>query len=96
MRKEILDNYEKDAEVFKALGHPTRLFIVHQLAKEDKCVCELTAMVGDDISTISKHLSVLKNVGIVDYLKKGNQIFYRLKLRCVLDMTVCVDDKRVR
>ncbi|HCC48717.1 MAG TPA: transcriptional regulator [Elusimicrobia bacterium] len=89
MKDNILEVYGMEAAAFKALGHPTRLFIAHQLGKRDTCVCELTAMVGDDISTVSKHLSVLRAAGIVDSVRKGNQIIYRLKLRCVLNMSVC-------
>lgn len=89
MKTSILEAYSTEAAAFKALGHPTRLFIVHQLGKRDACVCALTALVGDDISTVSKHLSVLRAAGIVDSVRKGNQILYRLKLRCVLKLSVC-------
>ena len=89
MKQSILNAYSGEASAFKALGHPTRLFIVHQLGKRNTCVCELTSMVGDDVSTISKHLSVLRGAGIVDSIRKGNQIIYRLKLRCVLNLSVC-------
>lgn len=92
--KQTVKGCEAEASIFKALGHPTRLFIVHQLGKKERCVCELTALVGDDISTISKHLSVLKNAGIIDSVRKGNQIIYRLKLRCVLDISICSNRKR--
>jgi ArsR family transcriptional regulator len=43
--------YEKRSQVFKALAHPARLFMVEQLAAGEKCVCELTAMVDLDTST---------------------------------------------
>lgn len=89
MKTSILEAYSTEAAAFKAMGHPTRLFLVHQLGKKDTCVCELTAMVGDDISTVSKHLSVLRSAGIIDSVRKGNQIIYRLKLRCVLNLSVC-------
>ncbi len=89
MKQTILDVYSGEAAAFKALGHPTRLFIVHQLGKRDTCVCELTDMVGDDVSTISKHLSVLRGAGIVDSVRKGNRIIYKLKLRCVLNLSAC-------
>lgn len=89
MKAPILETYGREAAAFKALGHPTRLFIAHQLGRRDTCVCELRDMVGDDISTVSKHLSVLRNAGIVDSARKGNQIIYSLKLRCVLNIRVC-------
>ena len=59
------------AAVYKALGHPTRLFIVEELSHGERCVCELTAMVGADVSTVSKHLSVLRGVGLVEDEKRG-------------------------
>jgi ArsR family transcriptional regulator len=76
----------------KALSHPTRLFIVHELAKGEKCVCELTEMVGADTSTISKHLSIMKNAGIVGHEKRGTSIYYTLKMKCVLNFFVCVNE----
>lgn len=91
MKEAILDSYAAEAAAFKALGHPTRLFMVHRLGKKDTCVCELTEMVGDDVSTISKHLSVLRAAGIVDSIRKGNQMIYRLKLRCVLNLSACAN-----
>lgn len=55
--------YAAQAKIIKALAHPTRLFLVDQISRQETCVCELTAMVGADISTVSKHLSILKNAG---------------------------------
>jgi len=45
------------AEIFKALAHPSRLFIVEELAKGERCVCTLAEMVGSDISTVSRRCS---------------------------------------
>lgn len=77
--------------VIKALAHPTRLFIVEELDKGERCVCELTAMIGADVSTISKHLSVLRQAGIVEDDKRGNQVFYQLKVRCILHFFGCIE-----
>lgn len=79
------------ANIFKALGHPTRLWIVEQLAEGEKCVCEFVEVIDVDFSTISKHLSVLRNAGIVDMDKRGKQIFYRLTLPCLLNSLSCID-----
>ena len=57
--------FEAKARILRALSHPTRLFIIEELSRGERCVCELTRMVGDDTSTVSKHLSILKNKGIV-------------------------------
>jgi ArsR family transcriptional regulator len=77
--------------VIKALAHPTRLFIVEELEQGERCVCDLTAMIGADISTVSKHLTVLRQAGIVVDDKRGNQVFYRLKVHCILNFFGCVE-----
>ncbi len=83
--------YEARARVIKAMAHPTRLFIVDQLAKRERCVADLTEMVGADMSTVSKHLSVLKVVGIIADDKRGAQVYYRLKTPCMLNFFECVE-----
>lgn len=79
------------AAIVKAMAHPTRLFIVDELSRGERCVCELRDMVGADISTVSKHLSVLKNAGIVMDEKRGNQVFYKLRCPCILEFFSCVE-----
>ncbi|UCH83532.1 MAG: winged helix-turn-helix transcriptional regulator [Candidatus Latescibacterota bacterium] len=82
--------FEAQAAVLKAVAHPTRLYIVDRLSQGEKCVQELTEMIGADVSTVSKHLSVLKNAGIVRDNKCGTQVFYRLEMPCVLNFFSCV------
>lgn len=84
--------FESRARIIKALAHPTRLFIVDQLSQGERCVCELGDMIDADISTVSRHLSVLKNVGIVEDDKRGLQVWYRLKVPCILNFFGCVED----
>ena len=84
--------YEARAKIIKAMAHPTRLFIVDELARTgERCVCELTEMVGVDMSTISRHLAMLKNAGIVEDQKRGSQVYYSLRVRCVMDFFECVE-----
>ena len=92
MDKTELAMFEAQAQIMKALSHPTRLFIVNQLAEGERCVCELTEMVGADTSTISKHLSIMKNAGIVGFEKRGTSMYYSLKMKCVLNFFTCVND----
>ncbi len=82
---------EARARIIKALAHPTRLFIVDELSGSEKCVCELTKMIGDDISTVSKHLSVLKQAGIVEDEKRGLQVWYSLRVPCILKFFGCIE-----
>ncbi|MFW5893741.1 MAG: ArsR/SmtB family transcription factor [Verrucomicrobiota bacterium] len=83
--------FEARASIIKALGHASRLMMVEELSRGERCVCELRELVGADLSTVSKHLSILKNVGIVEYEKRGVQVFYRLKVPCVLSFFNCVE-----
>jgi DNA-binding transcriptional ArsR family regulator len=82
---------EAKANVLKALGHPTRLWIAEQLAGGEKCVCELAENIDADFSTVSKHLTVLKQAGVVIDEKRGKQAFYRLKVPCILNFMPCVE-----
>ncbi|MFH2203511.1 MAG: metalloregulator ArsR/SmtB family transcription factor [Elusimicrobiota bacterium] len=83
--------YAARAKVVKAMAHPTRLFIVDELCREERCVQALTKSIGADISTVSKHLSILKNAGIVRDEKRGTQVFYSLLTPCVMKFFSCVE-----
>ena len=82
--------YEELARISKALAHATRLYIIHKLDEQEYCVKELTQMIGVDISTVSKHLTILKNSGIIIDEKRGNCVYYKLQCRCVLSMFSCL------
>jgi DNA-binding transcriptional ArsR family regulator len=84
--------YEARARVIKAMAHPTRLFIVDELSRSDeRCVCELTDMIGADMSTVSRHLAMLKEAGIIEDEKRGAQVYYRLRMTCILSFFDCVE-----
>jgi len=91
MTKEEKKLLEAKSKVLKALAHPTRLWMVEQLGEGEKCVCEFVDRVDADFSTISKHLSVLKQAGIVLDDKRGKQVFYTLKVPCVNKFMGCVE-----
>lgn len=67
-----------EVEVFKALGDSNRLRIVCMLTVRELCVCEINAVLNISMSTISSHLKVLRNAGIVTSRKDGRWIIYRL------------------
>ncbi|MCD4827937.1 MAG: metalloregulator ArsR/SmtB family transcription factor [Candidatus Cloacimonetes bacterium] len=85
------EHIAKRAEVFKALGHPTRLLFVMALAEGERCVCELQKLVDIDPSTVSRHLGALKHAGVVRDDKRGQQVFYSLRLPCVAGFVGCID-----
>ena len=84
-------SYKVKAAILKALACPTRLFIVERLEQGEHSVGELEKMIGSDISTVSKHLAVLRSAGIVRYEKRGQQVFYSLSTPCVMRFLECVE-----
>ena len=82
---------EAKAQLLKALGHPTRLMMVERLVAGPLCVCELQELAGSDMSTVSKHLAQLKNVGIVDSEKQGTKVIYSLKCECLSVFLDCIE-----
>lgn len=91
MDRNLKARYRARARVLKALAHPTRLFIVDEISRKARCVRELTAMVGDDISTVSRHLAVLRSAGLVADQRRGAQVFYSLRVPCALNFFSCVE-----
>ncbi len=91
MKRTEKEKLERRAIILKALAHPSRLMMVDELAKGERCVCELQELVGADISTVSKHLSVLKKAGLVESDKRGLQVFYALLSPCVMNFFTCVE-----
>jgi len=90
MNSKTKSRYESQAAVIKAMAHPSRLLMLNSLKKRELCVCELRALVGDDLSTVSRHLSVLKNAGLVAARRERNRLHYRLLCPCVLNFTACL------
>ncbi|NDV20304.1 metalloregulator ArsR/SmtB family transcription factor [Pseudodesulfovibrio sp. JC047] len=86
-----LRQFEERAHVIKAMAHPSRLIMIDELSRGERCVCDLRDLVGADISTVSKHLAVLKKVGIVEDEKRGKNVYYRLKVPCVLNFFQCIE-----
>ena len=91
MNKRQKTFYEVRAKVIKAMAHPSRLYIVDLLAEKDRCVNDLTRKVGVDMSTVSKHLSILKNAGIIENRKTGTTVYYHLKMPCIMNFFGCVE-----
>jgi ArsR family transcriptional regulator len=67
------------AKCLKAMAHPARLAMLEKLLGGERCVCELQELVRSDITTVSKHLSLMRQAGLVVSRRSGLKIFYRLK-----------------
>jgi len=73
-----LHRMEELAEVFSALGDPTRVKIVYALSQEEMCVCDLAALVGLSLQAVSYHLRLLRALRLVKYRRQGRRVFYSL------------------
>ena len=93
MKKRPIRHYQARARVAKALSHPSRLLILDALAEKETCVCKLTELVGADQSTVSKHLAVLKQAGLIEDRKNGVMIFYQLKVKCLEGFWQCIESE---
>lgn len=78
--------------VIKALAHPSRMLIAETLMSGEKCVCDLQALVGADMSTVSKHLTLMRSAGVLTCEKRGLNIYYRLACTCLGTFLRCLDE----
>ena len=79
------------ALIVKAMAHPTRLLIMEALMKDEHCVNDLTEMAGCDITTLSKHLAVMKRARLLACEKRGLNVFYRIACPCFPEFFRCID-----
>lgn len=85
------DLVKRKAAVLKAISHPVRLSIVEELSKGERCACELASFFPVDRTTVSKHLALLRHVGIVEDRKEGLKVYYRLRMPCLVDFLRCLE-----
>jgi len=83
---------EELAKVMKAMGHPERVYIMEQLTKREHTVTELVTLLERSAPTVSKHLALLKNVGLVQFRKEGTTVWYRSACECMLTFQNCASD----
>ena len=87
-----MDYHIRRAELIGALSNPYRLRMVEMLADGELCVCECDSALDLDYSSISRHLSVLRKAGIAGYRKSGKQVFYHLRVPCIMNFLKCFDE----
>lgn len=84
--------YQIKADLLKALAHPARLEIMHLLADEPQCVCELMSALELEQSVVSKHLKILRDQGLVSSQREGSRVVYRLRRPEILGLLDQLDD----
>jgi ArsR family transcriptional regulator len=81
--------FTRQAKVLKALAHESRLMIVDRLSRGECSVGDIRNLVGSDLSTVSKHLALLRAHGIVENRREGTTVYYRLLTPCVCNFFTC-------
>jgi DNA-binding transcriptional ArsR family regulator len=77
--------------LFRSLGDPTRLAIVHELARGERRIVDLTATLGLAQSTVSAHVACLRDCGLVEGRAVGRQSLYRLTRPELLEMLAAAE-----
>lgn len=83
--------YRKLSEVFKAISHPSRLMILDALRGSERSVQEIHGLIGSDLSTVSRHLSLMKYAGLVSDERQGKRVIYRLVPQALEDLAQVID-----
>lgn len=78
--------FTREARIFKALMHPSRIAILEALRDGEQCVCHLEALLNMRQAYISQQLAVLRRAGIIADRRCGLNIFYRIVKTEVLDL----------
>jgi len=89
MNQNKIEQFEDMAKLFRVLGHPARLAMIEELSERSWCVCEIAAHLGLTNPTASKHLSLLKSVGVIEMQKEGTQVNCTLTMPCIFQMMAC-------
>jgi DNA-binding transcriptional ArsR family regulator len=82
----LSESVRENARLFKALAHPTRLRIVTLIREQQPCVKNMEELLGVSQPNLSQHLSLLRNTGVVESEREGNQVCYRIKNQVVLKL----------
>ena len=82
--------HERQADIAKALAHPIRIAVLDYLKDGEQCVCDIAEKVDSERSNLSKHLSIMTAVGVLESRKDGLKVMYQIKTPCVLTFLECL------
>jgi DNA-binding transcriptional ArsR family regulator len=82
---------ELESGYLKAIAQPTRLKILHFLKEGEKCQCKIIPFMREDQSNISRHLTHMRDLGILESRKEGVSVYYKIKDRRVFSLLSLVD-----
>ena len=82
---------EMKANILKGLAHPVRIAIAEMLDGREVCACEIAERFTIDRTSVSKHLALMTSLKILDSRREGPNIFYTLRMRCIVSILECID-----
>ena len=92
MTERNTQKYQQRTEIFKAMAHPMRLYILDILSTQSPlCVCEIQEKTGMNLSTLSRQLEKLRKAGFITDRREGRNIYYSLKICCLENFIGCVE-----
>ena len=86
------DLIQIESDFLKAIAQPTRLKILYFLKDGERCACEIIPRMKEDQSNISRHLTHMKDAGILESRKEGVSVYYKIKDKRVFTLLSLVDE----
>jgi DNA-binding transcriptional ArsR family regulator len=81
-----MDTFSPQADLLRAISHPTRLAVLEILRDGEQCVCHMEAMLGIRQASISQQLMILREARLLDVRRDGNNMYYRVVKPRIFDM----------
>ncbi len=91
MEKTRDGHLEAKADILKGLAHPVRIAIAEMLEDREICACDIADNFSIDRTTVSKHLALMTRLDILEVHRDGQNLYYRLKMKCLLSALKCID-----
>ena len=85
------DHLVAKADILKGIAHPVRIAIAEMLEDKEICACDIADNFSIDRTTVSKHLALMTRLGILGVRRDGQNLYYSLKMKCLLSALKCID-----
>ncbi len=88
-----MEREAKIADILKALAHPTRVKILKYLSDGEKCVKDIWQELNIPQPTVSQHINIIKNAGIISFRKDGVKTCYKIELPVVIKILKLLEEE---
>jgi ArsR family transcriptional regulator len=86
---------EFKARLYKVMGDPNRLKALEILRSGESCQCEIVPLLGQSQPTVSRHLKLLEDAGLITSRKDGTRMFYRVVDGHIFNLLDSIDDNMI-